>query len=111
MILRGVNFDFDKSNIRADARPVLDEAINILNTESGISVVAEGHTDSVGTDAYNKRLSERRARAVKDYLVKGGISSSRIETVGYGESQPVASNDTADGRAQNRRVELKVKGQ
>jgi outer membrane protein OmpA-like peptidoglycan-associated protein len=111
MILRGVNFDFDKSNIRADARPVLDEAINILKSESGISVIAEGHTDSVGTDAYNKRLSERRARAVKDYLVKGGISASRIETVGYGESQPVATNDTADGRAQNRRTELKVKGQ
>jgi outer membrane protein OmpA-like peptidoglycan-associated protein len=111
MILRGVNFDFDKSNIRADARPVLDEAINILKTESGISVVAEGHTDAVGTDAYNQRLSERRARAVKDYLVNGGISPSRIETVGYGEAQPVASNETADGRAQNRRTELRVKGQ
>jgi outer membrane protein OmpA-like peptidoglycan-associated protein len=111
MILRGVNFDFDKSNIRADARPVLDEAINILKSESGVAVVAEGHTDSVGTDAYNKRLSERRARAVKDYLVKGGISASRIETVGYGESKPVASNDTEDGRAQNRRVELRIRGE
>jgi OmpA-OmpF porin, OOP family len=90
---------------------VLDEAINILTTEGGIAVIAEGHTDAVGTDAYNQRLSERRAAAVKDYLVKGGISASRIETAGFGESRPVASNETAEGRAQNRRVELKIKGE
>jgi outer membrane protein OmpA-like peptidoglycan-associated protein len=111
IVLRGVNFDFDKSNIRADARPVLDEAIATLKASGGVAVIAEGHTDSKGTDAYNKRLSERRARAVKDYLVKGGISASRIETVGYGESKPVASNDTEDGRAQNRRVELRIRGE
>jgi outer membrane protein OmpA-like peptidoglycan-associated protein len=111
IVLRGVNFDFDKATIRADARPVLDEAINILKHESGISVVAEGHTDAVGTDAYNQRLSERRAKAVKDYLVNGGVSASRIDTVGYGEAKPVATNDTADGRAQNRRTELRVQGQ
>jgi outer membrane protein OmpA-like peptidoglycan-associated protein len=111
IVLRGVNFDFDKSNIRADARPVLDEAISSLQREGGIAVIAEGHTDSVGTDAYNKRLSERRAKAVRDYLVKGGISAKRIETVGYGESKPIASNDTADGRAQNRRVELHIRGE
>jgi outer membrane protein OmpA-like peptidoglycan-associated protein len=111
IVLRGVNFDFDKSTIRPDARPVLDEAINILKNESGISVVAEGHTDSVGSDKYNQGLSQRRAKAVRDYLVNGGVSSSRIETVGYGESRPVASNDTAEGRAQNRRTELRVKGE
>jgi OmpA-OmpF porin, OOP family len=108
IVLRGVNFDFDKSNIRADARPVLDEAISVLQREGGIAVIAEGHTDAVGTDAYNQRLSERRAAAVRDYLVKGGISSSRIRTAGFGESRPVASNDTAEGRAQNRRVELRI---
>jgi outer membrane protein OmpA-like peptidoglycan-associated protein len=108
LVLRGVNFDFDKSNIRADARPVLDEAIATLKAEGGVAVIAEGHTDSKGTDAYNQRLSERRASSVKDYLVRGGIPSSRIRTVGYGESRPVASNDTEDGRAQNRRVELRI---
>ena len=108
IVLRGVNFDFDKSNIRADARPVLDEAIRVLQTEGGIAVIAEGHTDAKGTDAYNQRLSERRAASVRDYLVKGGISASRIRTVGYGESRPVATNATDEGRAQNRRVELKI---
>ena len=111
IVLRGVNFDFDKATIRPDARPVLDEAIRILKEESGISVVAEGHTDAVGSETYNQGLSERRAQAVRDYLVDGGVAPSRIETVGYGESQPVATNDTAEGRAQNRRVELEVKGQ
>ncbi len=110
IVLRGVNFDFDKSNIRADARPVLDEAIHILKMEGGVAVIAEGHTDSVGSDAYNQKLSLRRANAVKDYLVKGGVAPSRIQTEGFGESRPVASNDTANGRAQNRRVELRVMG-
>ncbi len=110
IVLRGVHFDFDKSVIRADARPVLDEAIATLKQEGGIAVIAEGHTDSVGTDAYNMKLSQRRAQAVRDYLVAGGISPKRITAEGFGESQPVASNDTADGRAQNRRVELRVRG-
>ena len=110
IVLRGVNFDFDKSNIRADARPILDQAIAMLKQEGTISIVTEGHTDAVGSDQYNERLSIRRATAVKDYLVRGGISSNRIEIRGFGESQPVASNETADGRAQNRRVELRVSG-
>jgi outer membrane protein OmpA-like peptidoglycan-associated protein len=108
IILRGVNFDFDKSNIRPDARPILDEAIRTLKEEPAIRVRIEGHTDSVGTEQYNQRLSQRRAQAVKEYLVRGGIAASRLESVGMGESDPVASNDTADGRAQNRRAELEV---
>ncbi len=111
LVLRGVNFDFDKSNIRSDARPILDEAVSTLKQESTIDVSVEGHTDSVGSDAYNQKLSERRARSVADYLTKGGIAGKRLQTVGFGESQPVASNQTADGRAQNRRVELRVLGQ
>jgi outer membrane protein OmpA-like peptidoglycan-associated protein len=111
LILRGVNFDFDKANIRPDARPVLDEAIHTLKAAGDVRVSVEGHTDSVGSDAYNQRLSVRRANAVADYLAKGGITASRMEVSGFGESQPVASNDTADGRAQNRRVELNVIGQ
>ncbi len=108
LVLRGVNFDFDKSNIRSDARPILDEAVSTLNEESAVSVSVEGHTDSRGTDAYNQRLSERRAKSVADYLSTHGISGSRLSTVGFGESRPVATNDTDEGRAQNRRVELRV---
>lgn len=111
IVLRGVNFDFDKASIRADSRPVLDEAVQTLKAESAITITAEGHTDSVGAEPYNQQLSERRAAAVRDYLVKGGIDAARIQTQGLGESQPVASNDTADGRAQNRRVELRVVGE
>ncbi|HEY8518263.1 MAG TPA: OmpA family protein [Candidatus Binatia bacterium] len=108
IILRGVHFDFDKSNIRPDARPILDEAIRVLKEEPDIRVRIEGHTDSIGTEQYNLRLSQRRADAVRRYLIDGGIAASRLEAVGKGESQPVASNDTADGRAQNRRAELIV---
>ncbi|HUI28401.1 MAG TPA: OmpA family protein [Candidatus Kryptonia bacterium] len=110
IVLRGVNFDFDKSNIRADARPVLNEAIATLKQEGSITIVAEGHTDSKGKAAYNQKLSLRRANAVRDYLIAGGISASRISVEGYGETRPVASNATDDGRAQNRRVELRIRG-
>jgi outer membrane protein OmpA-like peptidoglycan-associated protein len=111
IVLRGVNFDFDQSDLRADARPVLDEAVATLKQEGTIAIVTEGHTDAVGTDGYNQALSLRRANAVRDYLVAGGIDAARIEVEGYGESRPVASNGTADGRAQNRRVELRVSGE
>ena len=108
IVLRGVNFDFDKATIRSDGKPVLDEAIRTLKEESGISVAVEGHTDSVGSDAYNQGLSERRADAVADYLADGGIARRRMSTVGFGEAKPVASNGTEDGRAQNRRVEFRI---
>lgn len=111
IVLRGVNFDFDKSNIRPDARVILDEAVTTLKAESEIRVSVEGHTDSRGTDAYNQALSERRAGSVADYLSKGGISRGRLSTEGFGESKPVASNMNEDGRAQNRRVELRILGQ
>ena len=108
IVLRSVRFDFDKSTIRPDAAPVLNEAVATLKAEGGIAVIVEGHTDSVGTDASNQKLSHRRADAVRQYLVKHGIPANRITAEGFGESRPVASNDTADGRAQNRRVELRV---
>jgi outer membrane protein OmpA-like peptidoglycan-associated protein len=111
IVLRGVNFDFDKSNIRADARPILDEAVSTLKAEGGVVIVSEGHTDSRGTEEYNLALSRRRAQAVKDYLVAGGIAADRIKVEGFGESKPVASNETEDGRAQNRRVELRIAGE
>jgi outer membrane protein OmpA-like peptidoglycan-associated protein len=107
IVLRGVNFDFDKADIRPDAAVILDEAASLLGQSSG-SVSVGGHTDSVGADAYNQGLSERRAAAVKDYLAGKGVDPSRLSTAGYGESNPIASNDTADGRALNRRVELNL---
>jgi len=108
IVLRGVNFDFDKSNIRPVDVPILEEAVKTL-TESGLpAVIAIGHTDSIGTEQYNQRLSERRADSVRAWLIAHGIPADKITAEGRGESDPVASNETADGRAQNRRVELKV---
>ncbi len=106
IVLRGVNFDFDKATLQPQGKPILDEAARILKENPSINVQVQGHTDSVGTDAYNLRLSDRRAATVKNYLVSQGVAASRLTTKGFGESNPVASNDTADGRAQNRRVEL-----
>ena len=108
IVLRGVNFDFDKAAIRADAAPILREAATILSENPSVQVSVEGHTDFVGSDGYNLKLSLQRASAVKGFLAKQGVAEGRLSTRGFGESQPVASNDTGDGRAQNRRVELKV---
>jgi len=108
IVLRGVNFDINKAAIRPDAAVILDEAASILNSNAGSSVSVAGHTDSTGTAAYNQGLSERRAKAVKDYLAGKGVDGSRLSAVGYGASNPIASNSTADGRALNRRVELSV---
>jgi len=110
IILRGVNFDFDKASIRRDAADTLDEAANILRDEPDVDVSVDGHTDDVGTDAYNQRLSERRAKSVVVYLAQHGVSASRLHAQGFGESRPVATNATDDGRAQNRRVELNIIG-
>lgn len=106
MVLRGVNFDFDKANIRADAVPILEQACRTLKEEPNVDVELQGHTDSVGTEQYNMRLSQRRADAVRNWLVKCGVSASRLTAKGFGESNPIASNETAEGRAQNRRTEL-----
>jgi outer membrane protein OmpA-like peptidoglycan-associated protein len=113
IILRGVNFDYDKSNIKSQFVPILDEAAQTLKDNPDITVSVEGHTDSIGSDEYNQRLSERRAQAVKQYLVSKGIASSRLSTVGKGELEPIASNtedgrDNPEGRAMNRRAELKI---
>jgi iron complex outermembrane receptor protein len=109
IVLRSVHFDFDKATLKADATPLLEEAVRVLKQEGSVDIVVEGHTDSVGTDEYNLGLSRRRAETVRRYLVAHGVASSRITAEGLGESKPVASNETADGRAQNRRVELHVK--
>jgi OOP family OmpA-OmpF porin len=108
IVLRGVNFDFDKSEVRPDAAVILDEAVSILSGAPDDQVRVEGHTCSMGPDAYNQGLSERRAASVRKYLVEHGIAASRLTSVGFGESRPIATNDTREGRALNRRVELKV---
>ena len=103
-------FDFDKSVLRPDGRKSIDDAVGKLRGVDLEMVIATGHTDSVGSDAYNQKLSERRAAAVKDYLVSKGIAASKITTLGKGESQPVATNKTAEGRQKNRRVDIEYKG-
>jgi len=108
IVLRGVNFDFDKSNIRPDAVPILDEAARTLKEAGDVTVAVDGYTDAIGTVEYNERLSMRRATAVEQYLENEGVAASRMTVHGFGKSNPVATNETAEGRAQNRRVELIV---
>ena len=104
-------FDFDKAILKPEAKVKLDDMASKLKGLDLEVVIAVGHTDSVGTDEYNQKLSIRRAEAVKAYLVgNGGIPSNRVYTEGKGEKQPVADNKTAEGRAQNRRVEIEVVG-
>ncbi len=105
--LRGVNFDFDRAEIRPESRPILDQAAKRLKMCGSERLRVEGHTDAIGSDAYNQDLSERRARSVRDYLGGRGVDTSRVQAVGFGESQPIASNDTPEGRALNRRVEVR----
>jgi OOP family OmpA-OmpF porin len=108
IVLRGVNFDFDKAEIRPDAAVILEEAVSILSGKPDVQVRIEGHTDSTGPDAYNQGLSERRANSVRKYLEQHGITASRLTSVGFGEAKPISTNDTREGRALNRRVELQV---
>jgi OmpA-OmpF porin, OOP family len=106
IIISGVNFDFDKSTLKPHAKEILDHAVSQIQAHPDLRFQLTGHTDSVGSDAYNQNLSERRVNAVLDYLVQHGVSGHRLDAIGYGESQPVATNETAEGRAQNRRVEI-----
>jgi OOP family OmpA-OmpF porin len=103
-------FDFDKAILKPAGKASLDELSGKLGDMNLEVIIAVGHTDSVGTDAYNQKLSIRRAEAVKAYLKGKGIEETRIYTEGKGESQPKADNATAEGRAQNRRVEIEVVG-
>jgi len=105
-----VLFDFDKSVIKPDGKSRLDDLAQKVRAISLEVVIAIGHADSIGTDAYNQKLSVRRAESVKAYLVSKGVEPNRIYTEGKGEKQPVASNKTKDGRAKNRRVEIEVIG-
>ena len=103
-------FDFDKSVLKPEGKAKLDDLSSKVKNINLEVIIAVGHTDSVGSDAYNQKLSVRRAEAVKAYLVSKGIDKSRVYTEGKGEKQPVADNKTAAGRAKNRRVEIEVVG-
>ena len=103
-------FDFDKSVIKPEGKAKLDDLIGKIKDINLEVIIAVGHTDSVGSDTYNQKLSVRRSEAVKAYLVSKGIEKNRVYTEGKGEKQPVADNKTAEGRAKNRRVEIEVVG-
>lgn len=103
-----ITFAFDSSNLQPQFYPVLDDVARTLTEYNQTIVEVAGHTDSVGSDAYNNDLSMRRAQSVANYLAGRGVMQQRLITVGAGESRPIASNDTEAGRAQNRRVEITV---
>jgi len=105
-----VLFDTGKFNLRPVAREKLSQLSGIVIAHPSLRLEVEGHTDSVGSDEYNMTLSQNRASSVRDFLIQKGINSSFISSRGFGEGQPVASNDTSSGRQQNRRVELVVSG-
>ena len=106
--LDGVHFEHDSAKLTANSKTILDEAIATLQRRADIHVEVAAHTDSQGSDEYNQALSERRATSVMEYLTSHGIDAGRLTAKGYGETQPVATNTFAGGRAQNRRVELRV---
>ncbi|KRW58012.1 OmpA family protein [Pseudomonas sp. TTU2014-080ASC] len=107
-----VKFDFDKSSVKEESYGDIKNLADFMNQYPQTTTVVEGHTDSVGSDAYNQKLSENRANAVREVLVNQyGVDSSRVSAAGYGESRPVADNATAEGRAVNRRVEAEVEAQ
>jgi OOP family OmpA-OmpF porin len=104
--LRGIQFDFDKAVVRPDGAKILGEDIDLIKKDKSLDVSIEGHCDAIGSDAYNQVLSEKRAKAVYDYLAQNGIEPARMKTVGYGKKKPLVPNDTPAHRDINRRVEL-----
>jgi outer membrane protein OmpA-like peptidoglycan-associated protein len=110
MNLSDVLFDFGKATLRGEAREKLAKVSGILIAYPSLRVQVEGNTDNVGSDAFNQNLSEKRAFGVRDYLVAQGVNGNNLTAIGYGKTKPIASNDTADGRQQNRRVEMVLSG-
>jgi outer membrane protein OmpA-like peptidoglycan-associated protein len=106
LVLEGVNFDFDKATLRQEDIAIIDKDVTGLDKWGNVNIEVAGHTDSRGSDKYNMKLSQRRAEAVRNYLISKGIAADRLTAKGYGESQPVADNATDEGRFKNRRVEL-----
>ena len=110
LTLHGINFNSDSSKVLPDSEQILAKAVTALQDSVGISVIIEGNTDNTGTPSYNQLLSERRAKAVLDFLVANGIEKERLVSVGKGENNPTAGNNTKEGRYQNRRVEFRAVG-
>jgi outer membrane protein OmpA-like peptidoglycan-associated protein len=104
----GINFAYDSATVAPQFQRTLDQVAGVLGEYNRTYIDVYGHTDSTGSDAYNQSLSERRAGSVASYLSTRGVQSARIGTRGFGETQPIASNETEDGRAENRRVEIKI---
>lgn len=109
-IVYGIRFDVDSATLRAESEQTLDEVLTLMQQQPALELIVEGHTDAVGETAYNRELSLRRAGAVVEWLVQRGVERERLEARGLGETQPVADNDTTQGRALNRRVELRRSG-
>jgi OOP family OmpA-OmpF porin len=107
IIFRNIQFDLNKSNIKPESYPVLDEVVDYLKANPNVKMEVQGHTCNLGKAAYNLKLSDRRAASVKTYLVGKGVAADRLETKGYGLTMPVAPNDKEENRARNRRVEFK----
>ena len=107
-VLVGVNFEFNKARLTPESYPILFYAVQNLNENPDTKVEIQGHTDNIGSEQYNMKLSEERAQTVRDYLVAKGIDPSRLTVKGYGESMPVTDNSTPEGRSLNRRIEFKV---
>ncbi len=107
-VLVGVEFEFGSSSITADSYSSLDESVKILRENPSVNVRLDGHTDNIGGQAYNQKLSEDRAKAVMGYFIEKGISADRLSSAGYGHTRPIASNETPAGRSKNRRVELTI---
>jgi len=108
IVLHDINFEFDSSRLTAGSKTQLDKVAAGLKGQPTMGLIIEGHTDATGPDAYNMKLSKARANAARSYLIEQGIESSRLEATGYGETKPIATNKTKEGRAENRRVEFKV---
>ncbi len=108
VVVRAVDFEYNSAQLTGPARQTLDEVASAVRSQSDLTIEVQGHTDSVGGDSYNLHLSQRRAESVKAYLVGNGVSASVLTAKGYGKSQPLVSNATAEGRAQNRRVAFAV---
>jgi outer membrane protein OmpA-like peptidoglycan-associated protein len=104
--LYGVLFDFNKSTLQPESDPLLQKVADLLARDATLKLEVQGHTDNVGSDAYNQTLSEARARAVVDWLTKHGTAPGRLTAKGYGKTRPVADNNSDEGRAKNRRVEI-----
>lgn len=108
-VLVGVNFELNSAVINKESFPILLNAVQVLTEHPNLQIEIRGYTDNTGSEQYNLRLSERRAKAVKDYLTANGIGSSRLQVKGFGESNPISDNNTREGRSLNRRIEFKVK--